>query len=144
MRQLGIFMACTVNWNLSQTCHWMPLLLQDGSEKPRLWNKTKKHRERCPGPHYHLYACTELDLVLFYFMWVSACLKVRIWTTCLPGARWGQKRMSDPLEGQFLMAVSHRVCAGTWAHTLCTSRVILTSEPSAICPARRYLLKIIT
>lgn len=39
---------------------------------------------------------------------LPACM----YTTCMPGARGGQKRMSDPLELELQMVESHHVVLG--------------------------------
>lgn len=69
-----------------------------------------KYGEQCPGPHYHLYACTGLDLVILFY--VSGCLSERKNMNHM--LTWCQMRSEEEVRfpGR-AVSVSHRVSAGT-------------------------------
>lgn len=73
-----------------------------------------------------------IDYFLFY-VWVL-CLHVCICTTCMPSVHRGQERVSDPLELELRMGVSHGVDSKDWTWVLCQT-VSSLSNYWAISPA---------
>lgn len=54
-------------------------------------------------------------IIFIFSVWVF-CFHVCLCTTCMHGASWGQRTVSDPLELELQLVVSHHVDVENWTY----------------------------